>query len=193
MAFLTHRAWTPTITEEFVQGIAARTNAESSADIADRIDALAIRNQEIHRAECFNLDPASNVMNPRAEALLASGLGSSPSLGYPKEKYENGLEAIEEIEAMTAALAAEVFQAEYAEIRVPSGAIANLYAFMATCKLGDAIIAPPPSIGGHVTHHAAGCAGLYGLEIYDAPVNADGYTVDVDALQDLAKKVKPIN
>ena len=191
MTFLTHRPWTPTATEEFVQRIAARTTMEASADIADRIDALAGRNREIHRAECFNLDPASNVMNPRAEALLASGLGSSPSLGYPKDKYENGLEAIEEIEAITAALATEVFQAEYAEIRVPSGAIANLYAFMATCKSGDAIIAPPPSIGGHVTHHAAGCAGLYGLEIHDAPVNADGYTVDVEALRELAKKVKP--
>ena len=191
MAFLKHRPWTPKTTEEFVQSVAARTKLEGSADIVDRIEKLAVRNREIHHAECFNLDPASNVMNPRAEALLASGLGSSPSLGYPKEKYENGLEAIEEIEAMTAALAAEVFQADYAEIRVPSGAIANLYAFMVTCKPGDAIIAPPPSIGGHVTHHAAGCAGLYGLEIHDAPVNADGYTVDVAALRDLAKKVKP--
>jgi glycine hydroxymethyltransferase len=191
MASLKHRAWVPSITEDFVQDIATRTNSEGSSGIADRLDALAIRNQEIHRKECFNLDPASNVMNPRAEALLSSGLGSSPSLGYPKAKYENGLEAIEEIEVMAAALAAEVFQADYAEIRVPSGAIANLYAFMATCKPGDRIIAPPPSIGGHVTHHAAGCAGLYGLEIHDAPVNADGYTVDVDALRDLAIRVKP--
>ena len=185
------RDWVASITDDFVQEMAARTLAEDSGGIANRIEALAKRNQQIHRDECFNLDPASNVMNPRAEALLASGLGSSPSLGYPKDKYENGLEAIEEIEAMTAALAAEVFQADYAEIRVPSGAIANLYAFMATCKSGDTIIAPPPSIGGHVTHHAAGCAGLYGLKIHDAPINADGYTVDVDALRDLAKKVKP--
>ena len=46
----------------------------------------------------------------------------------------------------------------------PPGALANLYAFMATCEPGDTIIAPPAEIGGHVTHHGAGAAGLYGLQ-----------------------------
>lgn len=191
MAHLKSRPWLPTVSDGFFGEIATRTASENSATTAAKLEALAGRNREIHQRECFNLDPASNVMNPRAEALLSSGLGSSPSLGYPKDKYENGLEAIEEIEVITAELAAEVFQADYAEIRVPSGAIANLYAFMATCKPGDTIIAPPASIGGHVTHHAPGCAGLYGLNIIDAPVNADGYTVDIDALRTLAQKVKP--
>ena len=102
-----------------------------------------------------------------------------------------GLEAIEQIEVICAELCAEVFQAKYAEIRVPSGAIANLYAFMALCQPGDDIIVPPASIGGHVTHHQAGCAGLFGLNIHHAPVLADGYTVDVDGLAKLAQQVRP--
>src|SRR3546814_4022915 len=53
------------------------------------------------------------------------------------------------------------------------------------------IIAPPAAIGGHVTHHAAGCAGLYGLTTHPAPVDADGYTVDLAALRKLAKEVRP--
>ena len=130
-------------------------------------------------------------MNPRAEAALASGLGSRPSLGYPGDKYEMGLESIEKIEVIAAELAAEVFGARYAEIRVPSGAIANLYAFMATARPGDRIIAPPGSIGGHVTHHQPGAAGLYGLEIHAAPVDPQGYTVDVEALRVQARKLRP--
>lgn len=130
-------------------------------------------------------------MNPKAEALLSSGIGSRPSLGYPGDKYEMGLEAIEEIEVISAQLCADVFDAKYAEVRVPSGAIANLYGFMATCKPGDTIIAPPASIGGHVTHHVAGCAGLYGLRTIDAPVNADGYTVDLDRLRGVALAETP--
>jgi glycine hydroxymethyltransferase len=102
-----------------------------------------------------------------------------------------GLEAIEKIEVIAAELAAEVFGARYAEIRVPSGAIANLYAFMATTKPGDRIIAPPASIGGHVTHHAPGCAGLYGLQIHPAPVDAEAYTVDVAALRKQARALEP--
>ena len=109
-----------------------------------RIEALAAENRGIHERKCFNLNPATNVMNPRAEALLASGIGSRPSLGYPGDKYEMGLEAIEEIEVICAELCAEVFDAKYAEIRVPSGAIANLFGFMAICQPGDTIIAPPP-------------------------------------------------
>ncbi len=191
MVSLKHRAWLPEVSDSFVSRIAAETAAADSDSIAARLENLAERNREIRQAECFNLDPASNVMNPKAEALLASGLGSSPSLGYPKAKYENGLEAVEEIEAITAELAAEVFQADYAEIRVPSGAIANLYAFMANCKPGDTVIVPPASIGGHVTHHAAGCAGLYGLKIVEVPVDAGGYTVDIPALRKLAHDVWP--
>lgn len=161
------------------------------ADPAARIEALAQETRAIHDLRAFNLNPATNVMNPRAEALLSSGIGSRPSLGQPGEKYEMGLAAVEEIEVITARLASAVFDATFAEVRVPSGAMANLFTFMALAKPGDAIIAPPASIGGHVTHHAGGCAGLYGFDIHEAPVDADGYTVDIDALRSLAQKVRP--
>ena len=188
---LDRRAWVPENCENLVQEIAARVSREASDAILHRIEALSTENKQIHEKDCFNLNPATNVMNPRAEALLASGIGSRPSLGYPGDKYEMGLEAIEEIEVIAAELAAEVFDAKFAEIRVPSGAIANLYGFMATCKPGDTIIAPPATVGGHVTHHEAGCAGLYRLNIVQAPVRADGYTVDIDALHELARRVNP--
>ncbi|WP_298678345.1 aminotransferase class I/II-fold pyridoxal phosphate-dependent enzyme [uncultured Lentibacter sp.] len=188
---LQKRNWVPEVCESLVMRVAGETASAPSADVLARLEGLAEENRHIHERACFNLNPATNVMNPRAEALLASGIGSRPSLGYPGDKYEMGLEAIEEIEVIAAALAAEVFEAKFAEIRVPSGAIANLYAFMATCQPGDTIIAPPAAIGGHVTHHGAGCAGLYGLRILEAPVAADGYTVDVEGLRALAKAEKP--
>ena len=188
---LTTRGWVPTDCEARVQDIAGRTSGAASDVIMDRLEALVGENRDIHEAACFNLNPATNVMNPKAEAMLASGLGSRPSLGYPGDKYEMGLEAIEEIEVIAAQLCADVFDAKFAEIRVPSGAIANLYGFMATCKAGDTIIAPPASLGGHVTHHLAGCAGLFGLRTVEAPVLADGYTIDAEALLALAKAEKP--
>ena len=43
--------------------------------------------------------------------------------------------------------AVHVFDADFAEIRVPSGAMGNLFGFMATAKPGDTIIAPPASVG----------------------------------------------
>jgi glycine hydroxymethyltransferase len=190
MTHLSSRPWVPADCEARVQTIAAETGRTSAA-VDARIEALIEANLQTHDRDCFNLNPATNVMNPRAEAALGRGLGSRPSLGYPGDKYEMGLEAIEEIEVIAAELAAEVFHAKYAEIRCASGAMANLYGFMALTKPGDHIIAPPGSIGGHVTHHAAGCAGLYGLHTHAAPVNADGYTVDLTGLSELAHKVRP--
>ena len=188
---LTRRGWVPAETEDFIQTIAAEAAARGLDQQEAEIDRLIAWNHEIHDRDCINLNPATNVMNPKAEAALASGIGSRPSLGYPGDKYEMGLEAIERIEIIAAELAAEVFDAKYAEIRVASGALSNLYAFMATCKPGDSIIAPAPAIGGHVTHHEAGAAGLYGLKIHPAPVDPARYTVDVDALRTLARKVRP--
>ncbi len=188
---LANRPWVPEACEALVQRYASEAAEGASSDLRDRLDALAAENRVIHERDCFNLNPATNVMNPKAEALLAAGLGSRPSLGYPGDKYETGLEAIEEIEVMAAALAAEIFDASFAEIRVASGAMANLYAFMAICAPGDTIIVPPASIAGHVTHHDAGCAGLFGLKIIEAPVQPDGFTVDVDGLADLARETRP--
>jgi glycine hydroxymethyltransferase len=182
------RPWVPT--EDHIQSLAAGA-ALPSDQVNARIDALIEQNRQIHDVECFNLNPATNVMNPRAEAALSRGLGSRPSLGYPGDKYEMGLEAIEEIEVIAAELACEIFGATHAEIRVGSGALANLYGFMALAKPGDCIIAPPPAVGGHVTHHADGCAGLYGLTTHPAPVNADGYSVDLDGLRALALQTRP--
>lgn len=185
------RPWLPKDVATRIDDITGSLRLLSSGQIAARIDQLVAENCKIHEQDCFNLNPATNVMNPRAEALLASGLGSRPSLGYPGDKYETGLEAIEEIEVIAAELARAVFKANYAEIRVASGALANLYAFMAVTKPGDRIIAPPARIGGHVTHHAPGCAGLYGLDIYEAPVDADGYSVDLEGLRAQALDLRP--
>ena len=188
---LAPRDWVPGDSEALIRSIADRSAVTSPADRAARLDELVAVNRQIHDDTCVNLNPASNTMNPRAAAALSSGLGPRTSLGYPGAKYEMGLEAIEEIEVIAAQLAAEVFGASFVEFRVPSGAMANLMVFMATAQAGDAIIVPPATIAGHVTHHTPGAAGLYGLEIHEAPIDADRYTVDVEALAGLAERVAP--
>jgi glycine hydroxymethyltransferase len=188
---LQRRPWVPARSEDRVLSLAAATAGSTPAHTATELLRLVQENRRLHDEDGINLNPASNVMNPRAEALMAAGLGPRASLGHPGDKYEMGLQAIEQIEVMAAELAAQVFDAPYAEVRVGSGALANLYVFMATCQPGDTIIAPPDAIGGHVTHHAPGAAGLYGLRTLPAPVDADGFTVDVDGLRALALQSRP--
>ncbi|PKH42818.1 glycine hydroxymethyltransferase [Nocardioides alpinus] len=191
MTALAQQSWLPDHSRDYVHALATAAAERTGPAALAELDRLVEANRQIHDRDCVNLNPATNIMNPRAEAMLSAGLGSRASLGHPGDKYEMGLEAIEQIEVMSAELAAEVFGARHAEIRVPSGAIANLYAFMATCEPGDTIIAPPASIGGHVTHHAGGSAGMYRLRTIAAPVDADRFTVDVAGLRDLALEHRP--
>ena len=77
------RDWVPGPCEDLVHRLATRTAAAETRDIATRAEALATQSRRIHETACVNLNPATNVMTPRAEALLAAGLGSRPSLSYP--------------------------------------------------------------------------------------------------------------
>ena len=95
MTHLERRGWVPDACEDYIQRIAAMAAGASADAVAARIGALIEENHAIHDRDCINLNPATNVMNPRAEAALAAGLGSRPSLGYPGGKYEMGLEADE--------------------------------------------------------------------------------------------------
>jgi len=191
MQSLKTQSWATAASQELITRIASQVDSKAGADVQNWIEELAQENHRLHDIEGINLNPATNILNPRAEKLLSSGMGSRASLGHPGDKYETGLGAIEQIEIITQELACEVFGSTYAEFRVPSGAIANLYAFMATTEPHDTIIAPPASIGGHVTHHKGGSAGLYRLNTISAPVDQTGYTIDIDALRTLAHEVKP--
>ena len=188
---LAPRPWVPAHAERYIQTVATRIAALDADGVERELLAFVEENHAIHERDCVNLNPATNMMNPKAEALLAAGIGSRPSLGYPGDKYEMGLEGVEKIEILCAELAAEVFGASHAEIRIGSGALANLYVFMATLQPGDHMIAPSGTIGGHVTHHGAGAAGLYGVTTHPAPIDAAGYTVDIPALRDQARAIRP--
>ena len=141
-------SWLPPHSKQYISELNQKYAALNAAQLESEIHNEIENNLIIHEKESINLNPATNVMNPKAEAVLAQGIASRPSLGYPGDKYEMGLEAIEKIEIIANQLAREVFNSKYAEIRVASGAMANLYGFMATCKPGDSIIVPPASIGG---------------------------------------------
>ena len=173
MANLHKRNWVPEPCEQRVQQLAQEAANADIAALSDRIDRLIEENRQIHERDCFNLNPATNVMNPRAEAVLAAGLGSRPSLGYPGDKYEMGLEAIEEIEVICAELCAEVFEAGFCgDTGPPPGPSPTFMASWQPANRATRSSHPPPPSAGTSTHHKGGCAGLYGLDIHPAPVNA---------------------
>jgi glycine hydroxymethyltransferase len=106
----------------------------SPEQATEQIAAYARRSDVRYDEESVVLYAGTNVMDPKARALLGSSLSSRPSLGHPGAKYETGLEDAEAIEMGCLAFARQVFGAPFVEYRVASGSLANLYGFMALAK-----------------------------------------------------------
>jgi len=187
-----NKPWLPEDCAKAVADIEASMRSWNDLDaIEESLLALVDRHEAHLDRDSIGLNAGTNIMNPRAAALLSRSLGNRPSLGYPGDKYEMGMEAAGEIEVIAESLVKRLFDAPYAEIRVGSGALANLYAFMATTKPGDRIMAFTGEMGGHVTHHKSGAAGLYGLETHPVPFDAKRMSIDLDQLRTEAKRLRP--
>jgi glycine hydroxymethyltransferase len=185
------KGWMPAESQALVAAAEKRLLANSADGIEAQLMRLVAQHERHMDDDSIGLNAGTNVMNPRAAALLARSLGNRPSLGYPGEKYEMGMEFAEQIEILAEALVRRLFGANYAELRVGSGALANLYAFMATCEPGDRIMVFPGEMGGHVTHNRDGAAGLYRLEIHPVPYDAARMAIDLDSLRREAKRIRP--
>jgi glycine hydroxymethyltransferase len=187
-----NKPWIPPDCAKIIDAVEASLAQANDLDsIEHRLLDLVDRHERHLDHESIGLNAGTNVMNPRAAALLGRSLGNRPSLGYPGDKYEMGMEFAGEIEVIAEELVKQLFEAPYAEIRVGSGALANLYAFMATAKPGDRIMAFTGEMGGHVTHHEAGAAGLYGLETHPVPFDAANMAIDLDRLRSEARRLSP--
>ena len=175
--------------------LAARSAALTPDTRLRHIGALVAEQARWVDRECLNLNAATNVMNPYAGRLTASGIGSRPSLGHPGDKYETGLGPGEELEVLASELARQVFRCAYAETRMLSGAMANLAVYMATTRPGDVIFSLPPAAGGHATHQPFAAPGLYGLDVRPIPLHVDEATaswqVDLDALATEMQAARP--
>jgi glycine hydroxymethyltransferase len=189
---IAEKPWLPAGSAKVIDSIETRLAKVNDLDgVEARIMGLVDDHERHLDRHSIGLNAGTNIMNPRAAALLSRSLGNRPSLGYAGDKYEMGMEYAEEIEIIAEDLVKRLFKAPYAEIRVGSGALANLYAFMACCQPGDRIMALGPEAGGHVTHHQAGAAGLYGLETHPVPFDGQRMTIDLDRLREEARRLRP--
>lgn len=185
------RDWVPAASVRFYEEQAANYRHLAAQDFAGEVAKALAAHERFTDQDCINLYAGTNMLNPRAARFQASSVGSRPSLGYPGDKYETGLGYAEKIEIMAVELLKRIFKCNYVEFRVGSGSLSNLYAYMACTKPGDRIMALPASAAGHVTHHAEGAAGLYGLEVHPIPFDGERMEVDLAGLEREVQRVQP--
>ncbi|MEV4249094.1 aminotransferase class I/II-fold pyridoxal phosphate-dependent enzyme [Streptosporangium canum] len=133
----------------------------------------------------------TNTMSERARAAHELSLGSRPSMGWPGEKFQTGLDELDVLEVLAPLQVATLMGGEFAEVRLQSATMANLACYTAFARPGDTIAVLPEAAGGHASHHAQGAAGVRGLRVVDLPYDAGRFDIDYDALPAFLREQRP--
>jgi len=120
----------------------------------------------------------ANVLSPTAAAATPTSLSGRPSMGWPGEKYQVGLEHLDTLEVLAPLLVADLVEGAHAEVRLQSATLANLAVYTAFARPGDTIAVLPEAAGGHASHHAQGVPAVRGLTVVDLPYDPGRFDVD---------------
>src|SRR5919198_2404291 len=112
--------------------------------------------------------------------------------GLPGKRYYGGCENVDVAERLAQERALALFPgAEHVNVQPHSGAQANMAAYFSVLDPGDRILGMKLDQGGHLTHGMKiNFSGRF-LEVHAYGVHKDDERIDYDALEALAREVRP--
>jgi glycine hydroxymethyltransferase len=174
----------------------AEVEAAVRADLgAAAVTATVHKALDAHTAQVDDdgivLYAGTNVLSPAAAAAHAPAVSSRPSMGWPGEKYQVGLEHLDTIEVLAPLLVADLMEGAHAEVRLQSATLANLAVYTAFARPGDKIAVLPEAAGGHASHHAQGVPAIRGLTVVDLPYDPERLDLDYGRLPGFLRAHRP--
>ena len=154
------------------------------------IEELAQKQNE-WRKKTLNLIASENVLSNRARQVMGSDFAHRYAEGHPGERYYQGTEVIDEIEARVKKNLKSLFRCKHADVRPISGTVSNESVFSRYINPGDVVMVNSTPGGGHISHHRAGSVGKYTQNIVNFPLAKDGYLIDVERTFELAEALEP--
>jgi glycine hydroxymethyltransferase len=174
--------------------MAARTTTMTfhALDQDDPEVANLIRHEYKRQSETLELIASENLTSPAILEALGTLLTNKYAEGYPGRRYYGGTgEVIDKIETLAVDRAKKLFNAGYVNVQPHAGSQANAAVYMAVCNLGDRVMGMDLSAGGHLTHGSpANFSGKF-YEIHSYGVSRDTELIDYDAMEKMAKEVRP--
>jgi glycine hydroxymethyltransferase len=147
---------------------------------------------EIEREEMgLELIASENFTSNAVLAATGSVFTNKYAEGYPGKRYYGGCEFVDEVERLARRRLLDLFGAEHANVQPHSGSQANQAVYFAVLRPGDPILGMDLAHGGHLTHgHPLNLSGiLYAVHGYG--VDRQTEKIDYDALERLAREVRP--
>jgi glycine hydroxymethyltransferase len=148
--------------------------------------------KESNRQEMgLELIASENYCSKAVMQAQGSCLTNKYAEGYPKKRYYNGCEFVDEIETLAIERLKKLFGANFANVQPHSGSGANMAVYMAALKPGDSFLGMDLAQGGHLTH---GSPVNFSGKLYHAfhyGLDSKTETIDYNQLESIAKKEKP--
>ena len=163
----------------------------------------AARAHENYRdVECINLIASEGLKSPAVKEMLRFCMdlecryseGENDLKGHVKARYYQGQKYITIIENCTVDLVKNLFNCNWADIRLVSGTHANLATFKGISMVtkNRKMVVAPLSSGAHISHDYAGMAGqVLGLEIINLAYDMKELNIDVDKSIDIIRAARP--
>lgn len=150
-----------------------------------------VEEQNEWRSHTVNLIASENVLSCRARRVMGSDFAHRYAEGHPGERYYQGTDKIDEIEARVKKHLKTLFRCRQVDVRPISGTVCNDAVFSQYIRPGDIVMVNSTSAGGHISHHKVGSVGKYTRNIVDFPLTRDGYHIDVDKSVNLIRTIHP--
>jgi glycine hydroxymethyltransferase len=165
----------------------------SSKDELGHLRAL-VDQHECWRGSTLNLIASENVLSLAVRSALDSDLLGRYA-DYPgrdlRERRYRGNRYIVEIEELASALAAEVFGAQFVELRPLSGHLAGVAALLGLCQPGDTVLELGREAGGHREAGRLTTSPAVPLRVEALPFDGIRYNVDTAAAVAQICRIKP--
>jgi glycine hydroxymethyltransferase len=160
--------------------------ADADPEVARLADAEGRR-----QSESIRLIPSENYVSQSVLDATGTLLTNKYSEGYPRRRYYEGQQIIDQIEELAIERAKAVFGVDHANVQPYSGSPANLAIYLAFAQPGDTVMGMALPMGGHLTHGWSVSATGKWFNAVQYGVRRDTGRVDFDEVRELAEKERP--
>ncbi|MEO1696246.1 MAG: serine hydroxymethyltransferase [Planctomycetota bacterium] len=174
------------MTDTVQSAFSAPSLARSDDAVWASIDAETTRQEQQ-----LELIASENHASHEVIAAMGTALTNKYAEGYPGRRYYGGCEHVDVVEDLARDRAKELFGSERANVQPHSGTQANMAAFMSLLDPGDKVLAMSLDHGGHLSHgHPKNFSGVF-YEFHSYGVDQETELLDLDAIREQAKEVRP--
>lgn len=150
-----------------------------------------IKAEEKRQKDVLEMIPSENYASKAVMEAMGTVLGNKYSEGYPKRRYYQGNDVVDQVETLAQERAKKLFGVPYVNVQPHSGSPANLAVYFALLEpLKGKILGLSLSSGGHLTHGQPVSASGKFFKGVQYTLGKDGY-LDYETIEKQAISEKP--